>query len=359
MHEFPIGSFVLSDARPPMFLAEIGALFGQDMALAERLIETVAKARDQAPDLPLLLKGEILQNADFCLDDDSVETYQSRHGVRRQERYRELIERKVLPLDSYRAILDRARSLGLEVVMSIYDEEGADFAVENGVVALKIASSNVNHLPLIRHVAGLGVPMLIDTGRATLGEVETAVRTARQGGARVLIQHSPDGHPAPPENHNLKTLTILRQVFEAPVGLSCHSASDDMLFMAIALGAAMVEKNVLFDTDAVEQDVAISTDITRLPSLLERLLAAWQAMGRPFRDPANRHGLIATSGRMGLVCQRDLAPGDRVDRTTIRFAFPCKGIPVHRYDEVAGWVIRRPVAAGKPIGWCDVEPGPS
>lgn len=352
-----LGDTPVGDSAPPVVLAEIGALFNRDMAMAERLIARVGAARDAGLGLPLLLKGEILHDAAICLDDDSVETYQSVEGERRVERYRALIERKVLPLDQYRRIFQRSRQARLPVVMSVYDHAGAAFAAEEGAVALKIASSNITHLPLIRAAASFGVPLIIDSGRASLGEVDRAFRTARDAGARgIVLQHSPDGHPAPPENHNLRTLRTLADTFRVPVGLSDHHAGHEMMIAAVALGANLIERNVVEAEGVLDQDHAFASGVDRLAPMIRSLHAVWLGLGAPFRDVRNTSGLIATSARMGLVARRDVAAGEALGEDTVTFAFPRKGIGVENFDLVVGWRFAEPVAAGRPILWNDVRP---
>jgi hypothetical protein len=51
-----------------------------------------------------------------------------------------------------------------------------------------------------------------------------------------------------------------------------------------------------------------------------------------------------------------LRPGDPIGLDTVRFAFPCQGVPVEHWDLVSAWTITRPVAAGRPIRWEDVGP---
>jgi len=351
-----IGSCVVGDGRPPLFLGEIGALFNRDLALAETLIDRVAAVARDSQVLPVMLKGEILHDPDICLDDDTVETFQSKSGNRRQERYRALIERKCVSLDDYARLIAHARGAGLELVMSVYDFAGADFAKDQGIVAIKIASSNVTHLPLIRHCAGLGIPLIIDDGRASLAEIDRAVRVARDAGCDDLVlQHSPDGHPAPPGNHNLRSLRTLSGTFGVPNGLSDHHSGTDMLTLAIGLGTHLIEKNVVGDDQALEQDYAISAGVDDLAGLIGRLEACWLALGDRWRDVNNTEGLIATSARMGLVTRRQVAAGETMSPETVGFAFPARGIRVEDFDRVQGWRFRAALDAGSVIGWGDVD----
>lgn len=351
-----LGGIPVGPSAPPVVLAEIGALFNQDLAMAARLIERVAALLDAGAGLPILLKGEILHDPAICLDDDSIETYRSKSGERRVERYRALIERKVLSLDAYARIFEMCRKARLPIVMSVYDRVGAEFAAREGAVALKIASSNVTHLPLIRAASAMGLPVIIDNGRAALGEVDTAFRAARDAGAAgIILEHSPDGHPAPPENHNLRALRTLAETFSVPVGLSDHYSGHEMMIAAVALGADLIERNIVEAEGALEQDHAFASGIDRLGSLLATLRAVWVALGAPYRDLHNSSGLIATSARMGLVARRDVAPGEPIDGDTVTFAFPRKGIGVEHFDLVFGWRFIQPIAAGRPVSWRDIQ----
>jgi len=349
-----LGTTPVGPDHPPVFLAEIGTLFNQDVGLARDMVEQVRRSREAVRHTPLLLKGEILHTADICLDDDAVENYYSRSGEHCAERYREVIERKVVPLDQYRAIFGLCTDLPF--VLSVYDLEGADFAADIGAVALKIASSNVTHVPLIRHVARLGLPMLIDTGRSTLPEIERAVSTARDAGCdRLLTEHSPDGHPALPENHNLRMLWTLARTFGAPVGLSDHHAGEEMLYLSVALGASLVEKGVTLDPDALDQDVSHALPLTELVRVANTLHDCWLALGQDVRDLTTPIEMLGSSARMGLVARRDLHAGDPVDLDHVTFAFPRKGIGAEEWDEVCGRTLGRDLPAGSVIDRGDLK----
>lgn len=349
-----LGETPVGPDAPPVLLAEIGTLFNQDLDQARSMVRAIRDARGADTGSPILLKGEVLHTAEIVLDDDAVETYHSRAGESRSERYRELIERKVVPLDHYRAIFGLCPELPF--VLSVYDAEGANFAAAEGAVGLKVASSNITHVPLIRHVARTGLPVILDTGRSTLAEVARAVDAARGAGCdQLLLEHSPDGHPALPGNHNLRMLQTLARAFGTPVGLSDHHDGEEMMVVSIALGASLVEKGVTFDPDALEQDASHAMALDRLVPAARSIFAAWQALGSGTRDLDVPIARLGTSARMGLVAARDLHPGDPVDLDHVTFAFPCRGIGVELWDEVVGWEFATEIPRGGVIGWGQVR----
>jgi len=356
---FKLGGFEVGGARPPVFFAEIGSFFNGDPAPARELIRRIVECAKQVPRQPVVLKTEILDDPEICLAGAAMETYTSKAGVVKQENYRALIERKSMATDLYKPLFALCRESRIPFVVSVYDFKAADFAKREGAAALKIASSNIVHVPLIRHVARLGTPMVIDTGRSSIAEVHRAVDTARRAGcADIVIQHSPDGHPAPPKAHNLRIMQTYTQAFGLPAGLSDHFTGVEMLYVATALGAAVLEKGVYFDAEELDQDISHTMAIDDLPRVLETVHACWEALGRAERDPQERiDWVIGTSQRQCLVAKADLAPGQKIGLATVRFAFPCLGIPVEHWDMVEGWSIAVALSAGAPIRWEDVRPG--
>lgn len=155
------------------------------------MIRSVLEAHRAASHQPLVLKTEILDDPEICLPGGLLETYADKAGRTRTENYRALMERKATPLPRYADLFGVCTDAGVPFVVSVYDFKAADFAREHGAAALKIASSNVVHVPLIRHVAGLGLPVVIDTGRTTLAEVHRAVDVARAAGCAVPVEQAP------------------------------------------------------------------------------------------------------------------------------------------------------------------------
>lgn len=356
VREFKLGGFDVSRSAPPIFFAEVGSYFNGDAGLAMQLFEKIVAVRDAVPGAPVVLKTEILDDPEICLPGDLVESYVDKAGNVKRENYRELIERKAMPLADYRPLFAYCRTNNMPTVVSVYDFKAADFSAAEGAAGLKIASANIVHLPLIEHVASLGLPMVIDSGRSSLQEVARAVECARAAGcADIIVQHSPDGHPARPEAHNLRILQSYDQCFGLPTGLSDHYVGVEMLYMAIALGACVLEKGLYFNPDELDQDISHSMSIASFEAVLRTTLDCWTALGNTWRNKGVAiTGNIGSSQRQGLVARRDLKPGDAVALENVRFAFPALGIGAEHWPIVKSWRLGTAVAQGQPIGWKDV-----
>jgi len=339
---------VSDPSRPPVFLPDIGTFFNRDLDLAAQLLHKVAGSGAR------YIKGEILHDPEICLPTDTAERYLGNDAKPREENYRALIERKTVGLDAYRELFAPCRDLGLGLVLSVYDGAGAEFAAEIGAQAIKIASTNVVHAPLIRQCAGLGVPLIIDTGKATLAEAQRAVEWAFKAGAsELVVEYSPPAPPAPLEKHNLRILRDLNKLFGLPIGLSDHHHGDEMLFAASALGCRVLEKGVCDNSPNSDQDVYHALNVDRLPDVLDQCHNIHAALGEAnaaYAPPPER-----PAARMGVVALKNLQPGDVLNLDNVRFAFPTLGIPVEEWDRIAGAKVVQSVAADNPVEWQHVR----
>ncbi len=346
--EFNVARFRVGGEAAPIFLPDIGTFFNQDLALAVDLINGVAAAGAK------FLKTEILHDARICVDTDLMETTTSPDGHVFQENYKQVIDRKVLPLSDYASLFDHVRKSGMELVVSVYDEVGIDFAVAQGAAMLKIGSSNIVHKPLISAAAKTGLPTIIDTGKSSLGEISRAVCWFLAGNGELLVlEHSPDAPPAPVDQHGLKSMAVMNEAYGCPVGLSDHHRGNEMLFAASALGASVIEKGVCPDGLAVEQDRAHAIPIAGLADAIRGVNDVALACKGAVRDLVPSR--LGNPARMGLMAARDLAAGEVLGIKDLYFAFPALGIPVEDFDKAVGKRVSTAVLAEKPITWFDVE----
>ena len=79
---------------------------------------------------------------------------------------------------------------------------------------------------------------------ATVGEIDEAVRTARDTGCRDLVLlKCTSTYPASPKNSNILTIPHIRELFDCEVGLSDHTMGIGAAVAAVAHGATVIEKH--------------------------------------------------------------------------------------------------------------------
>ncbi|QQR35336.1 N-acetylneuraminate synthase family protein [Devosia oryziradicis] len=346
---FNIGRTAVGPGHPPAFFPDIDVYFKADLGLALDLVARIAASG------ATVLKGAIIHDVTLAAPHGDTQYFVPGRGMV-QESYRAVLERHVVRLSDLEVIMTAARDAGLDLVMSIYDDEGLAFARDMQVDAVKVASSNIVHAPLIRSLSATGLPLIIDTGRSSMDEIARAVGWARAAGAeKMLIQHSPPGPPAAVSAFNLRMMAALGKTHATLCGLSDHDQGTESVLTAVALGAHALEKGIRADAAHGDIDLAHALPISQLPELLQRIERVYQSLGDSQRSfPADRP---RPPDRMGLVANADLPTGTALSRAKVRFSFPAAGLGVEMWDSVEGRRLARPLTAGQPIVADDIDDG--
>ncbi|MGO4076095.1 N-acetylneuraminate synthase family protein, partial [Staphylococcus aureus] len=81
---------------------------------------------------------------------------------------------------------------------TVCDEESADLLNQTDPPAFKLASYEINHLPLMRHTASFQKPIIFSTAGATISDVHEAYEAiTSEHNQQVAIMHCVAKYPAP------------------------------------------------------------------------------------------------------------------------------------------------------------------
>lgn len=326
-----------------IFLPDIGTFFDNDIKKAFKVIDKISKFK-----LPVI-KGEVLHDADVCLEGKFNETYfNSLSKKMNSTNFRKLIERKVISLKNYERIFKRVPKK-TSIILSVYDFKGLDFALDQKCVAIKIASSNITHKPLIEYAAKSNKSLIIDTGHSTIEEIGRAINWIRDKSStsQIILQHSPKAPPNPISEQNLLFMKNLGSIFNVQYGLSDHHYGEEMLYAATALGAVIVEKGVCEDNSKQDQDRAHALNISMINEVHEKITNIAHSIGDGTRNL--RKDRKKYNSRMCLVAKKKILKGEKITLDKLRFAFPPIGIGVEDIDYYLNKKINNDKKRGTPL----------
>ena len=340
-----IGGIEVAEQYPVRISAEISTYFGKDIGIAKEYIDIAKEVGCE------FLKGEILHDLSIIHDDTMPHKYMTDDGAK-TENYRSLLARKQVSLKDYEKIFKYAQDKGMPIVASVYDMKGLDFLVSIGAAAAKVASQNLVNRPLIEHCAKSGLPLIMDTGDALLHEIAAAVQWAEDKSVKgIVLHHRPDGNPCPAEKHDMRILKTLSDVFGWPVGLSCHYDGDEMIYLAIGMGARVIEKPLYHKKERDDQDTMFAMTYDQFKEMVKKVRNCSAALGSSMRRSALPEKLQC---RPCLVPKEDIATGTPLSLDNVIFAWPMKGICASLWNEAEGLVALKDLKKDKPIQWADL-----
>lgn len=235
MSGFAIGERQIGDGHPAYVIAEAGSNHNRDFEMARRLIETAAASGADA------VKFQTF-NADSMYARDSAKVeYLQRLGI--DKSIYQIIAEIEMPTEWIAPLAAIAREHHIHFLSTPFDEHSANLLAPH-MPAFKVASYELTHIPLIRHVASFGKPVILSTGAASLDEIAEAVETVWKAGVPVALTQCTARYPAPEETINVRTIPMLKQRFNTPAGLSDHSRDPRIApCAAVAVGANILEKH--------------------------------------------------------------------------------------------------------------------
>lgn len=296
-----IGRRRIGAEEEPFIVAEIGTSHGGDRDHAHRLIDAAAEARADCAKFQLVIAEEIIhpRTGTVSLPGGEIALY---------ERFRSL-ERSV---EFYADLKDYSERNGLLFLCAPFGVQSARMLRDLGAQALKVASPELNHVPLLREVGSYSLPLIVSTGVSTLGDIEQALRIL--GGQRVALLHCVTAYPAPPVDYNLRLLGALEALFGVPVGVSDHSL-DPVIVPALgaAMGAAVIEKHLTLS----KSDGGLDDPVALNPQEFRRMTAeALQAHSAGLAETIERLESLsdrATLERVLGTGTKQLAPSEEAN----------------------------------------------
>lgn len=267
-----------------------------------------------------------------------------------------MLEKLVFPESDYPALMQYCAQLGIEFLSTPYNEEDVDFLVGLGVKKLKLASISIAEPHFIRYAARTGLPLILSTGMATLGEIETAVNAARQtGNDDLFVLQCTTNYPSLIEDANLRVMQTLRDALGVRVGYSDHTETDTACIASIALGAQMIEKHLTLDRNAEGPDHACSQDPIGFMGLVEKIREAERCLGSPVKRPSAAEIENMKGMRRSLVARHDLAAGTVLKESDVILKRPACGLPPAMIDHLLGRALAHSVSRDQFLAWSDFE----
>lgn len=344
-HSFKIGSRIVGDNAPTFIVAELSGNHNQDY---NRALELVHAAKEAGADAIKLQT----YTADTITIDCNDPIFQINEGTIWDGRtLYDLYQEAYTPWDWQPRIMEEANKLGMECFSSPFDFTSVDFLEEMNVPAYKIASYEINDIPLIRKVAKLHKPIIFATGIAYPEDIRLALDICKEeGNEDIFLLKCVSSYPTPYEEVHLNIIPTLAKTYGCLTGLSDHTMGTAVAVGSIALGAKMVEKHLTLRRSDGGPDSAFSMEPEEFAKMVQDIRIVEKALG------SSEYKLTPTQelehgGSRSLFVVKDIAAGEILTPDNIRSIRPGDGLHTKHYDEILGKQAAFDLKKGTPLKW--------
>ena len=365
-HIFPVGDAAYGPGKV-LVIAEIGTSHGGDLKKALDLIDAAADTGADCAKFQCVFADEIVHpnTGSVPLPGGDIRIY---------DRFKSL----ELGEEFYATVKEKTEARGMLFLCTPFGLSSARLLARLGVSLMKVASPELNHLPLLEELSTYGLPVLVSSGVSTLADIERALH--RLSACEVSILHCVTAYPAPAEEYNLRILAGLTCLFGVSAGVSDHSMDPVLVpALATAVGGIVVEKHICLS----RADPGLDDPIALPPGDFAQMVRAIRiAEARPavetIRELSEEYGADRVEAVLGdgvkrlapseaanyrrtnrsIHALRSIEKGELFDAGNIALLRTEKvlkpGLEPELFEAVLKRYARRPISSGEGIEWADI-----
>ena len=338
-----LGKREIGENCPPYVIAEACINHEGEIALARRMVH-----------IAYAMGADAIKFQMHVLDDEMLhETPQSANF---EETLYDALDRTNLSLDEHRELKLLCETLGIDYLCTPFSAASADLVERLDPIGFKVGSGELTNLPLQKHIAARGRPMIVSTGMSTIEEIGETVDALKATGVPFMLTHCVSIYPCPPSAVNLGNIPRYRELFGVPIGLSDHTSSIYTAIGAIALGACAIEKHFTLDRLAPGPDHKSSIEPYELGELVKGCRAVFEARGAERRIFAEEEQIVAWA-RESVVSVKPIVRGTRITADMISVKRPSPGpgaIPAKHLEEIVGRTAGADIARDRQLLWAQL-----
>ena len=340
-----IASRDISYKSPPLIIAEIGINHGGDLSVAKKMV-----------DLAYSSGCELIKHQTHFLPDEMTEKAKEIFPPNASISIWDVMEKCALSKADEIDLKKYTEKLGMIYISTPFSRKAADFLAEIDIPAFKIGSGEADNIPLIKHIASFGKPVILSTGMQTIESIKKSVKILEDSKVDFVLLECTNLYPSPPEIVSLAGISELKEAFpEALVGFSDHSIGPEMALAAIAMGSCIIERHFTDTRYRAGPDISCSMDPSELKYLIERGKEIHLARNnKKTRSVAEES--VYKFARSSVVADKNLKKGTILNEKNIWVRRPGSGpIPASDYYKLIGKTLKYSKNLNEFIDWSDIE----
>ena len=341
------------DKNKGVFLiAEAGCNFEGDLDRAKEMIKMASRCGADAIKFQIFIPEKLVTR-------DAPKFWDIK-GCPGETQFDEFTQTPRLAFEDYIELKKFAEKTGILFFSTPSDESSVDLLEEVGVPLYKISSMDITHIPLIKHIAKTGKPIILSTGASTISEIQDAVSVIEsKGNMDITLLHCVTNYPTRIGNVNLAMMQEIKETFpNYAVGYSDHTKMPEstcVIGAAVALGASVIEKHFTFDKRRPGFDHEISMDYHDLKEISRTIRIVRQCLGDRTKKPVKSELKSRKWARRSLVASIAIQKGTCISKEMLSIKRPGTGIEPKYFEEVIGSYTKRDVAEDQVIQWAMIN----
>jgi len=317
-------------------IAEAGCNHEGDLNTALTMIEKASEAEAHAIKFQSFTKDTLLAENEYIkilkLNNDALKQ----------------MDDITLKSDWYKPLIKKCKECNIIFLSTPFSIEAVREMENYEVSMYKVASCDIDNVPLLKELSKTKKPIILSTGLAKNSDIKKALKILKNNETALL--HCCVEYPAPNINLNLNRIDVMRTLFKnSIIGYSDHSVGIDAPLVAISKNAKIIEKHFTLTPEKTSFDHALSLGPEKMAEMINLLNNIYSMLGekadkkeKEFTEKEKKELVFA---KRGIYLRRDMKSGETVNEKDLIALRPNIGISVSKWDEVVGKKLKKDINA--------------
>ncbi|STP09633.1 N-acetylneuraminate synthase [Helicobacter cinaedi] len=315
-----------------LIIAEAGVNHNGDIDIAKKLVDVAAESGAD------IVKFQTFKSEN-CVSKNAQKAEYQLQTTNKQESQLDMIKKLELDLETHNILISYCKQKNIKFLSTPFDLESVDLLHNLGLEIFKIPSGEITNLPYLRKIGKYNKQVILSTGMANLGEIESAIAVLVDSGTKreniTLLQCNTE-YPTPFADVNLKAMKSLKKAFRLPVGYSDHTPGIAIPLAAVGMGAKVIEKHFTLDKNMEGPDHKASLEPCELKAMVQGIREIELALGDGIKQTSASEAKNKPIARKSIVANCAIKKGEILSESNLYTKRPAEGISPMEWDKVIG-----------------------
>ena len=339
--KFKVGNKNIGKNCPALIVAELSGNHGGNFSRVKKLIYAAKKSG-----------ADMIKLQTYTADTITLRSNKKDFQINKKTPWKknknlwDLYEKAHTPWKWHKKIFQLCKKINIQVFSSPFDETAVDLLEELKCPAYKIASAEINHIPLLIKVAKTKKPIIISIGLAHTHEIKLALNIIRKyKNNKIVLLKCVSAYPSPVKEQNLKSIEALQLKFKTLVGLSDHTVGIASSIAAVTLGASVIEKHFNLNDKKKTVDSFFSLNDSNFKIMVDNIREAELSIGKKTFEISKSSKKNLNSKR-SIYVSKNIKKGEKITNFNIRIIRPSFGLHPRYFNSIIGKKVNKNLFSG-------------
>lgn len=286
-------------------IAEMACAHDGDLDKAKALVDSASEANADA------IQFELLEPDENVVPGRDINT---------------LLKTLYFTPNQWNELFDYARSKKLDIFSFAYDFPSLQLSLKLKTDAIKLNSSDLMNIEMLKLASQSGLPFTVGTGGSTFEEISESIAYIKlHGGKNCILMQGVQNFPTKVEYSRINRMKNLRGSFHTLVGYADHIDANTELskkidLVALGMGAKILEKHITIDRSEEGVDYQSALEPKEFKNYIKLIRDAEVAMGPSEITPLIKQDIeYRTFQKKCIVASRDIEVEEVISNENIKF----------------------------------------